>query len=208
MGTRGILFPSHHPYTVTRVIQPTGLDSLRVVTGESYRVTHDPVTPSLIHWTGYRNVQGVSEVNMANRNWSWQPPKLPPRAKLDEDRAIMVKGSPRSEVPHVESKTEAVQVGGWGRGPGNNVSNVMNGVNAIQADMAVHMDRTFGEVFKARRKERQRNGRKRVETLVFQGPTPASKLVAEVDTMLRKTGLHVALSPWQEHALSRLKTKR
>ena len=51
--------------------------------------------------------------------------------------------------------TEKAQTGGWGRGPGNNVSNTLRGVNQTAEDMATHMDRTFKGYFKARRKARR-----------------------------------------------------
>ena len=67
---------------------------------------------------------------MANVNWSWHPPKGYKAPKNLGDVAIPgPKGNARTNVPYTAPKTERVEAGGHARGPGNNVSDVMRGVN-------------------------------------------------------------------------------
>ena len=119
---------------------------------------------------------------------------------------------PKSCVPHVESKTERAMTGGWGRGPGNNVSAVMCGVNAAQHQMATHMDEKFGDVFKARRKARKASkhmaGLRKVATPAVYGPATAPKPVAAPQIHLTSGSVDVALAGWQTHAINRLRGKR
>lgn len=146
---------------------------------------------------------------MARTDWSWRPGKQAPRKKIEG--TPRVEGSPRSTVPHVEQKTEKAMTGGWGSGPGNNVSATSCGVNAAQFQMATHMDTKFGDEFKARRAARKANkamaGKRKVDVPNILGPWPAPK---DRDGFVRipPGTMDVALRPWQEHALSRLKTKR
>jgi hypothetical protein len=119
---------------------------------------------------------------------------------------------PKSCVPHVESKTERALTGGWGRGPGNNVSAVMCGVNAAQNQMATHMDEKFSDVFKARRAARKASkhcaGKRKVATPAVYGPSPAPKSSSATGIRLASGSVDVALAGWQTHALNRLRGKR
>lgn len=145
----------------------------------------------------------------AHVDWSWKSGPQKARAKLTG--AARVQGSPRSTVPHVESKTERAETGGWGSGPGNNVSMVANGINAAQLKMATHMDENFGHVLKAKRRQRRANRHKaghKTPTLVQHGPRPADKPTQSVGVRLEAGVCDVALKGWQIHSLNRLKTRR
>jgi hypothetical protein len=148
--------------------------------------------------------------DMAKVNWSWRPGKQAPRAKIDG--VARVQGSPRSTVPHVEQKTEKAMTGGWGQGTGANVSNTMRGVNTAH-DTAMTAIGTLAKAHTpGRMKERQRTAerRKAANMLAPQkavGPMQTPKVRAPMPHIEPGT-LNVALASWQEHALSRLKTKR
>lgn len=118
---------------------------------------------------------------------------------------------PKSVMPLVESKLERAQTGGWGRGPGNNVSAVMCGVNAAQGQMAAHMDEKFSQYFRDKKKARKANrhlaGKRKFDVVNkpvnVQAPQPIEK-----QPHLSAGSCDVALSGWQTHALNRLRGKR
>lgn len=121
----------------------------------------------------------------------------------------------KSVVPHVESKTERAQTGGWGRGPGNNVSDTMRGVNSAQDRMAAHMDRNFAKYFKAKRKARIMARRNAAPTPKVCPPVskpvvaaPPAPIPQAALPRLTAGSTDVALQSWQTHALNRLRGKR
>jgi len=79
---------------------------------------------------------------------------------MDESR-VKLYALRRTDYGFHGKTTEKAQTGGIPRGPGNNVSDTLRGVNGQAERMAAHMDHCFKDYFKARRKARRAANAKR-----------------------------------------------